>query len=123
MSLWNVRNLRLQTQTAIVSGDPFGVLRQEARLRGVIATLPAVSQVGYLAGPGLDALTAEENLLGARYAFAPRMLVLQKDSPQQLVIGDFAGPVDLDALASMYRLRVVRDFGNGIVLFERNGGQ
>jgi len=136
LSLLNLRGLREQTQAPITSPDPFGVLRQEERFRGVIAMLPAVSQVGYLPEPDVDAFTAETDLLGARDAFAPRMLVQQAESPQQLVIGDFSGAANpsvkpgssttarfASVYASVYGLRVVRDFGDGIVLFERNGGQ
>jgi hypothetical protein len=35
------------------------------------------------------------------------------------VVGNFAVPVNLQDLARDYGLRVVKDFGDGVVLFER----
>jgi hypothetical protein len=123
LSLWNVGNLYEPAQDTPLTGDPYGVREQETRLQGVMALLPAGSVVGYLTEPGLDAFTGDKKLLAAQYAFAPRILVRQTLSPQRLVIGDFSGPINPATYASMYGLHVARDFGNGIVLFVRNGGQ
>ena len=121
--LSNIGNLYQQSKARAVFGDPYGVLAQDARLQGVISSVALGGAVGYLNEPNLDAFTGAKKLLGAQYAFAPRMLVRQEQSPQQQVIGDFSGPVNLEGFARMYGLRVVRDFGNGIVLFQRNGPQ
>jgi hypothetical protein len=37
------------------------------------------------------------------------------------VVGDFSRPMDLASFAQTHGLHVVRDFGDGIVLFQRNG--
>jgi hypothetical protein len=118
-----VLSLYEQTKARAVFGDPYGVLVQSARLQGVIASMPPDGAVGYLNEPNLDAFSGAKKLLGAQYAFAPRMLLRQEQSPQQLVIGDFSGPLNLEGFARMYGLSIVRDFGNGIVLFRRNGRQ
>jgi hypothetical protein len=123
LSLSNVGNLYEQTKARAAFGDPYGVLVQSARLQAAISSMPPNGAAGYLNEPDPDAFTGAKKLLGAQYAFAPRMLVPQTQSPQQLVIGDFSRPVDLAEFARLYGLRVVRDFGNGIVLFQRNGRQ
>jgi hypothetical protein len=105
------------------AGDPYGVRLQQARLQNVISSLGAIRVVGYLQEPSLDFATSARKQLGAQLAFAPRMLVRQARFPQQWVVGDFGRPIDLAEFARTHGLHVVRNFGGGIVLFERNGGQ
>jgi hypothetical protein len=49
------------------------------------------------------------------------MLVRQIRFPQPWVIGDFSRPIDMAAFAQTHGLRIVRVFGAGIVLFQRDG--
>jgi hypothetical protein len=121
LSLWNIADFYQHTQDRITAVDPYGVLPQQARFSRVVGQLPAVSVFGYLNEPGLDAFTADKKLLGALYAVAPRMLVLQSVLPQQWVIGDFSRPIDAVGFARDSGMEVVKDFGGGIVLFQRVG--
>jgi hypothetical protein len=119
LSFSNTRNFYELTQDRTSRGDPYDVLPVQARFEGVVSQLPAVNVFGYLNEPLLDQFTADKKLLGARYAVAPRMLAPQEVSPQQWVIGDFSLPIDLDSFAQANGLAVVRDFGHGVVLFQR----
>lgn len=97
--------------------DYFRVEERIARFRKLEATLPPGAELGYLsdAEPGS---MRHSGLLGtARYALAPR-LVHDRPGPPWTV-GDFAWPRDYAALGEPHKLRVVRDFGNGLVLYRR----
>jgi hypothetical protein len=119
LSLWNIADFYQHTQDRITALDLYGVLAQQTRFSSVVGQLPAVSVFGYLNEPGLDAFTADKKLLGALYAVAPRMLAWQTSSPQQWVIGDFSQPINLTWFARANGLEVVKDFGGGLVLFQR----
>jgi hypothetical protein len=123
LSLGGIKGIYQRAEIRAGAGDPYGVRLQQARLQEAIANLPAIRVVGYLTEPGLDFAAAAKKQLGAQLAFAPRMLVRQARFPQDWVVGDFARPIDLPAFAQAHGLRVVRDFGGGVVLFQRNAGQ
>jgi hypothetical protein len=55
--------------------------------------------------------------LGAQYVLAPRLI--EKGATDDRVIGNFTRPADFAALGQSYRLRLERDFGNGVVLFRK----
>jgi hypothetical protein len=121
LSLWNTVNGYRKTESGTARGDRYGVLLQQARLRGLISSLPAVNVVGYFTDPESGLVTDVDKLLGAEYAFAPRILVRQSEFPQQWVVGDFSRRIDLAGFARTHGFRIVGDFGDGIILFERNG--
>ena len=57
-----------------------------------------------------------------QYALAPigvQGLLSNAPSPFDEVIGDFRGPVDMAKICASMGLTVVRDYGNGLVLFRR----
>ena len=59
-----------------------------------------------------------------QYALAPisvQGLLSNAPSPLDDVIGDFRGPVDTAQIGASMGLTVVRDYGNGLVLFRRVG--
>ena len=117
LSLWNVGTAWKQKG----AGDVYGVIAQQTRLQELIFSLPAVNVVGYFTEASPELGTDVNKLLGAEYAFAPRILVRQSQFPQQWVVGDFSQRVDVAAFARMNGFEVVREFDDGIVLFQRNG--
>ena len=123
LSLWNTLDACRKTETGAARGNPYGIELQQARLQGLISSLPAVSVVGYFTDPDSGLVTDVGKLLGAEYAFAPRILVRQSQFPQQWVVGDFSRPIDLAGFAQMHGFQLVGDFGDGIVLFKRNRDQ
>jgi hypothetical protein len=52
------------------------------------------------------------------YALAPRLVTRSADS-HEWVVGNFSHPLDYVAAGAAHRLELVKDFGNGIVLFRR----
>jgi hypothetical protein len=121
LSLWSIKGIYQRSAIPAGAGDPYGVRWQQARLQGVISSLPPVRVVGYLQDPGVDLFTGARKQLGAQYAFAPRLLLRQGRFPQEWVVGDFARPIDPVSFAQTNRLQVVKVLGGGIVLFRRNG--
>jgi hypothetical protein len=94
-------------------GDPYFVVGQGTRLAGLRALVPENAVVGYLSDPG------DPRILMSAYALAPRLIRLGAEP--DWVVGDFARRTDFAALGRQYGLRVVRDFGNGVVLYRREG--
>jgi hypothetical protein len=52
------------------------------------------------------------------YALAPRLMTRSADGPEW-VVGNFSHPLDYAAAGRQHQLELVKDFGNGIVLFRR----
>jgi hypothetical protein len=74
-------------------------------------------QVGYItdAQPGSE---ADASLfLSAQYLMAPVLLV--KGTNSGFVIGNFGKPAEFAAIGRSHGLRLVRDFGDGLVLYQR----
>ncbi len=92
----------------------------EERLRGVAAVVPPLAQLAYLSdvpfAQGGYALHA-----AAQYVIAPRLLDPSPDARREWVLGDFYQPYDAQRIAREHDLNLVRDFGNGVVVFRRGG--
>ena len=90
------------------------------RFRGVIAMLPAEAVVGYISD--IPNSSPESNLwiLGARYALAPRLIVRHTNAQKEdWVLGNFFKPMDLVQIERENHLKLVRDFGSGVLVFRR----
>ena len=121
LSLWNALTFFYSAKvTGEPGGDRYGVLVQQARLQVLTASLPAVDVVGYLTEPDAVLSVDTTKFLGAESALAPRILVRQSEFPQRWIIGDFSGGIDLATFANKHGFRVAGDFGDGLVLFERD---
>lgn len=73
--------------------------------------LPERGVVGYIGEPGIRAL---EDYYLAQYALAP--VVVDHSSEHGLVVGNFPGA---KAFPPTENLQLVRDFGNGVLLFRK----
>ena len=91
---------------------------QAERLREVIAMVPAEAVVGYISDSPLDQGRDAARFAGARYALAPR-LVVPHDSAQKQdwVLGNFSKPVDVVRIQRENRVKLVKDFGSGVMVF------
>jgi hypothetical protein len=93
------------------------------RFRGVIAMLPAEAVVGYISDPANSSAESSQRALcffGARYALAPRLIVWPKNAQKEdWVLGNFFKPVDLVQIERENHLKLVRDFGSGVLVFRR----
>jgi hypothetical protein len=97
----------------------------ERRFAALRPLLPAHGLVGYLSDPELAGATPRDSnaaalhqfrrYLLAQYALAPALLV--KGTEPELVVGNFDPGTTPTAPAG---LRIVRDFGDGLVLLRRS---
>jgi hypothetical protein len=111
--------------------DPWAtriIATDQERFRGVVATVPEEAVVGYVSdlpnhrsGAILkaDAWTIGVFSAAAWYALAPRLVIPDAEpQTQDWIVGNFSRPVDLARIESENRIRMVRDFGSGVVLFK-----
>jgi hypothetical protein len=102
--------------------DPFEVNVMTQGLSGAAAMIPAGEKVGYFAqvsiqdGPGMLAFAS------ARYVLAPRLLYdATNGASPGWVIGNFSEKSDFAEEGQRRGLSMVKDFGNGIVLYRKEG--
>jgi hypothetical protein len=96
------------------------------RFQEVIAMVPPTAVVGYVSDlPVIQGMTTgtPADYRGAvwfattRTALAPRLLVPYHEGQEGWIVGNFSKPIDPDQLERQFKLRLVRDFGSGVVLF------
>jgi hypothetical protein len=98
--------------------DPYMINAQPQRLREAARLLPDKAITGYLSDLSFADTPGQAAYFGVAYALAPRLVVRSADGPAW-VIGNFSHPLDFAAAGAAHRLELVRDFGNGVVVFRR----
>lgn len=98
--------------------DPYMIQAQPERLREAVRYLPDNAVIGYLSDLPFDAVPGQAAHFGVMYALAPRLVTRSADG-QEWVVGNFSHPLDYAAAGRAHHLELVKDFGNGIVLFRR----
>ena len=89
--------------------------RRDQRFEPLRNALPKRGTVGYISDAGNEA-ERERRLLLAQFALVPVILV--SGTEQALVVGDFSVP-EATKQGLDLKLTVLRDFGDGVVLFAR----
>jgi hypothetical protein len=120
LSMWGaVEYFGFETGYQKESRDPYHVAAQAARLEGASALVPEDAVLGYITDlePGSPSAWAMFN--AAQYTLAPRIL-LQNNTAQTRVLGNFARPADFGAVGKQQGLSIERDFQNGVVLFRKD---
>ena len=97
---------------------PTVINAQPERLREAIPYLPEHAEVGYLSDRSFEAASGSAAYFGVMYALAPRLVTRSADS-HEWVVGNFSHPLDLRCRRRCAPPELVKDFGNGIVLFCR----
>ncbi|HVO98993.1 MAG TPA: hypothetical protein VMT15_13040 [Bryobacteraceae bacterium] len=101
------------------NADPYKVTAQFSRFADVRAAVPATATLGYLSDQPLGGTAGDALFNSAQYVLAPRLL--QKDAAENLVLGNFTRQADFAAVGAQSGLHIERNFGNGVVLFRRDG--
>jgi hypothetical protein len=100
--------------------DPHQVAFQDERLQAALAAIPAGATIGYISDVPLEDPSGAVIFDVARYAFAPRPLLMLADAPgAEWVLGCFQRQYDPTAVARQHELSVVADYGNGVAVFRR----
>jgi hypothetical protein len=120
LSMWGaVEYFGFETGYQKQSRDPYHVAAQAARLEGVSALVPEEAVLGYMTDLEPGSPSAWAMFKAAQYTLAPRIL-LQNNSAQSRVLGNFARPADFGAVGKQQGLSIERDFQNGVVLFRKD---
>ena len=87
----------------------------QARFAPLRPLLPRRGVVGYVS----DRLDADQEYFLTQYALAP--LLLDRGGPHAVVVGNFFDPARAPVIAARMRLVLVRDVGEGVMLFRGPG--
>lgn len=112
-------NLKNETAAQASMRDPYLVNMQPVRLAGILESVPANAVMGYVTDLEAGSTAAQASFNGVRYALAPRLLV--PGAGHEWVLGNYSRPADFAAAGRALGLELVRDFGNGAVLYRRLG--
>jgi hypothetical protein len=117
LSLWSAVDFYAATEPLAEPGaDTYRISDQQVRFAEAAASLSPSGEIGYVTDQKQNVEWAM--FLGAQYVLAPRVLVPLDRHPQsQWVLGNFARAIDMAAYAGRHDLVLVRDFGQGVVLF------
>jgi hypothetical protein len=107
---------RLESDAQLSLADPYMVGMQAERLAGVQAAVPPGAILGYVTDLDGGSTAAQAIFNSAQYTLAPRLLA--PGVKREWVLGNFARPADFDAFGRSRGLQMVRDFGNGVVLYK-----
>ena len=122
LSVWGTfQYFQFETEFQKQPADPYQIHAQATRLEAVRAATPENAALGYLTDAPPGSVADGALFSGAQYALAPRLL--QRYSNQERVLGNFARPADFAEFGRTKGLRVERDFGSGVVLFQRESAK
>ena len=101
--------------------DAYGVERAQARFAPLNARVEASAELGYFTDLDAPQPAYAAALLAARYAVAPRVLIVVDGSTgrPEWAAGNFSKPVDFAAAGKARGYEMIADLGNGLVLFRR----
>jgi hypothetical protein len=120
LASWSMVNFYGATaEMAGPGADVYKIGDQAARFGDLMAALPAAAvMVGYVSDVPPGQTLSSVLYGGAQYAFAPRIVTDRPmNPPPEWVVGDFSKPLDVVAFGKQRGLTLVRDFGNGAVLY------
>lgn len=104
--------------TAGPNADVYQIGAQQARFQDLASALPATGIVGYVSDVPDSQTLGAVLYSGLQYTLAPRLVTNQRVvPPAEWVIGDFSKPLDVREFGKQHGLALVKDFGNGAVLY------
>ena len=102
------------------SPDPWAIARQQKRLAAVKSELPANSLLGYYSDVRFSDRRAAVAFFAVLYTLAPHLVVADEVKPlPELTVGNFSRRPDLGQLDREQGLRLVKDYGLGVMLLRR----
>lgn len=114
--LASLNSCEISTQLA---PDPFRIAATGQRFAGALEILPAAGVIGYLSDMPVAENAGTVAYMTARFAVAPRALVPAGKIATEWAVGNFAHPSDFAAIGAQSGFALVRDFGNGVVVYRR----
>ena len=119
LALWSTVNFYAATEgQAGANVDVYKIGEQPARFRDLMSALPTTAIIGYVSDVPASQTLGAVLYSGAQYTLAPRLVTGQRLKPEaEWVIGNFSKPLDVVQFGHDRGLALVRDFGNGAVLY------
>jgi hypothetical protein len=100
--------------------DPWGVAQQEERLAALRAELGAPAVIGYYSDVPFARNAGQAVFFSALYTMAPHLLAAERVSPRpEMVLGNFHERPDLVLLEQQHGLKLLKDYGRGVMLFRQ----
>jgi len=119
LALWSTVNFYGATaELAGTGADVYKVGDQATRFQDLMSALPATAMVGYVSDAPAGETLSAALYSSAQYTLAPRLVTNQHSTPPpEWVLGDFSKPLDVVQFGQKRGLTLVKDFGNGAVLY------
>ncbi len=111
-----MRSYDLSSQQA---PDPYGVTAGATRFAGALEILPASGVIGYLSDMPLGENIGSIAYMAAQYSVAPRAILPVEKLQAEWALGNFAHPGNFAERGAQAGYRIVRDLGNGVVVYRR----
>jgi hypothetical protein len=99
--------------------DPYMIEAQGKRLATVKQAVPENAILGYLTDIDPASITAIAMFDAAQYTLAPRLI--RMGATEEWILGNFTRPADFGRIGASHGLRVYRNFGNGVILYQGGG--
>jgi hypothetical protein len=119
LALWSTVNFYGATEElAGPKADVYKIGEQAVRFQELAATLPTTGIVSYVSDVPTSQTLGAVLHDGAQFALAPLVVTEKRLNPSpEWVVGNFSKPLDVAQFGNERGLTLVRDFGNGAVLF------
>ncbi len=100
--------------------DVYRVGAQAERLQPILETIGQAKRIGYVSEVPRTEVAGAAAFGAAEYFLAPRLVVVHgAASPGDWVLGNFMKSQDYDAFGKANSLRLIQEFGNGVVLYRK----
>jgi len=107
-------------EAARLNPDPWAIARQVERFAALRADLQKPSALAYLTDLPPEDERSTVLYFGTAYALAPHLVTDARGADSlELVVGSFLRRPDLAALERERGLKLVKDYGRGVMLFRR----
>jgi hypothetical protein len=119
LAAWSMIGFYSSTEDAAGgNADVYKIGEQASRFQDLMSALPPGGMVGYVSDVPPSQTLSAVLYSGLQYTLAPRLVTNQNvNPPPEFVIGDFSKPLDVVQFGKAHGLILVKDFGNGAVLY------
>jgi len=112
-----MKSYDLSSQQAV---DPYGVTAGQTRFAAALEALPPNEVIGYITDMPLGENIGSIAYMAAQYSVAARAIVPIDKMSTEWALGNFAHPGNFSERGAQSGFRMIRDFGNGVVVYRRS---
>jgi hypothetical protein len=100
--------------------DRYSIATLQERFEPVLAEIPAAASVGYVTDLSPKDVQSDVIFDAAQLALAPRVVLPIEKSASEWIVGTVLQGTDPATIATSRGLHMVRNYGNGVVLYRRS---